>query len=151
MKTVDDETARLVYIFWTETEKGDTRDITFTGSDFTVKSESATTSVDGKVATVNDKGMDAKFSISAADGYDLVSVKLEDGTVLTAKDGVYTIKNVTKDMKVEVTTKAIVKADGTVTLNGDGTITVTYEGEMPLWRRPLRPSRRSWLTRVTRT
>ena len=131
MKTVDDETARLVYIFWTETEKGDTRDITFTGSDFTVKSESATTSVDGKVATVNDKGMDAKFSISAADGYDLVSVKLEDGTVLTAKDGVYTIKNVTKDMKVEVTTKAIVKADGTVTLNGDGTITVTYEGEMP--------------------
>lgn len=29
MKTVDDETARLVYIFWTETEKGDTRDITF--------------------------------------------------------------------------------------------------------------------------
>lgn len=55
MKTVDDETARLVYIFWTETEKGDTRDITFTGSDFTVKSESATTSVDGKVATVNDK------------------------------------------------------------------------------------------------
>lgn len=41
MKTVDDETARLVYIFWTETEKGDTRDITFTGSDFTVKSESA--------------------------------------------------------------------------------------------------------------
>lgn len=24
MKTVDDETARLVYIFWTETEKGDT-------------------------------------------------------------------------------------------------------------------------------
>ena len=131
MKTVDDETARLVYIFWTETEKGDTRDITFTGSDFTVKSESATTSVDGKVATVNDKGMDAKFSISAADGYDLVSVKLEDGTVLTAKDGVYTIKNVTKDMKVEVTTKAIVKADGTVTLNGDGTVTVTYEGEMP--------------------
>ena len=131
MKTVDDETARLVYIFWTETEKGDTRDITFTGSDFTVKSESATTSVDGKVATVNDKGMDAKFSISAADGYDLVSVKLEDGTVLTAKDGVYTIKNVTKDMKVEVTTKAIVKADGTVTLNGDGTITVTYEGKMP--------------------
>ena len=131
MKTVDDETARLVYIFWTETEKGDTRDITFTGSDFTVKSESATTSVDGKVATVNDKGMDAKFSISAADGYDLVSVKLEYGTVLTAKDGVYTIKNVTKDMKVEVTTKAIVKADGTVTLNGDGTITVTYEGEMP--------------------
>lgn len=80
------------------------------------------------MATVNDKGMDAKFSISAADGYDLVSVKLEDGTVLTAKDGVYTIKNVTKDMKVEVTTKAIVKADGTVTLNGDGTITVTYEG-----------------------
>ena len=58
-------------------------------------------------------------------------MKLEDGTVLTAKDGVYTIKNVTKDMKVEVTTKAIVKADGTVTLNGDGTITVTYEGKMP--------------------
>lgn len=48
MKTVDDETARLVYIFWTETEKGDTRDITFIGSDFTVKSESATTSVDGQ-------------------------------------------------------------------------------------------------------
>ena len=130
MKTVDDETARLVYIFWTETEKGDTRDITFTGSDFTVKSESATTSVDGKVATVNDKGMDAKFSISAADGYDLVSVKLEDGTVLTAKDGVYTIKNVTKDMKVEVTTKAIVKAKGTVTLGNN--ILVTYtEGNRP--------------------
>ena len=132
MKTVDDETARLVYIFWTETEKGDTRDITFIGSDFTVKSESATTSVDGKVATVNDKGMDAKFSIVYdAAQFDLVSVKLKDGTVLTAKDGVYTIKNVTKDMEVEVTTKAIVKADGTVTLNGDGTITVTYEGEMP--------------------
>ena len=132
MKTVDDETACLVYIFWTETEKGDTRDITFIGSDFTVKSESATTSVDGKVATVNDKGMDAKFSIVYDTAqFDLVSVKLKDGTVLTAKDGVYTIKNVTKDMEVEVTTKAIVKADGTVTLNGDGTITVTYEGEMP--------------------
>ena len=89
MKTVDDETASLVYIFWTETEKGDTRDITFIGSDFTVKSESATTSVDGKVATVNDKGMDAKFSIVYdAAQFDLVSVKLEDGTVLTAKDGV---------------------------------------------------------------
>ena len=35
MKTVDDETARLVYIFWTETEKGDTRDITFTAVSYT--------------------------------------------------------------------------------------------------------------------
>lgn len=97
MKTVDDETARLVYIFWTETEKGDTRDITFTGSNFTVKSESATTSVDGKVATVNDKGMDAKFSIVYdEDLYELVSVALKDGTVLTAENGVYTIKNVTR-------------------------------------------------------
>ena len=120
----DDNTARLVYIFWTETELGNTKTVTFTGDHFTVAAENATSSVAGKVLTVADKGMDAKFSVTADAGYELVSVKL-DGVELKAKDGVYTIPEVTKDLTVEVVTKKTVTEAGVVTLTGTN-FTVTY-------------------------
>ena len=130
--TSDDGTvADLIYIVKHEKPEYDNT-ITFTGDRFAVEKYSGAFMVeaDGRHVLVNDN-QTVKFKINASTGYEVASVKLEDGTVLTAEDGVYTIKVGTKDLKVTVETTKIVNAQGTVSVDSSNNITVYYEGTKP--------------------
>ena len=123
----DNNTARLVYIGWTETEKGAQKSITFEGDNFTVTPAGDTYKVSPNVLQVEYKGMDAKFTVAADKGYNLVSVVV-NGKVLTPNNkGVYTIENVTKNMTVEVTTVEDTAAQ--VTLKVETPSIVTFDGK----------------------
>lgn len=94
----------------TEDVSQTTYTVTFTGENATVKVddeavESATVNWDGSVS----------FTVTPADG-DKVSSVTANGTALTAVRGVYTLSNVTEDVAVTVTTKAVGSTtwDGTV-------------------------------------
>ncbi len=96
-----DEPAELVYIVKEEIATYDNT-ITFEGNNF------ALTNVTGGIKAgdsilINDN-QTATFKITADEGYDLVSVMVGDETLTADANGVYTIKNVTKDMTVTVST-----------------------------------------------
>ena len=129
VKVINDETARLVYIFWTETEIGETKTITFNVdtaahvSGITVNGAA----VDGNKINAA-KGQDAVITINPADGWKVSKVTV-DGTELKAnKDGSYTIPELTKNTKVQVETRK--DESGVVTVEGEaGIAIVTVNGK----------------------
>ena len=121
----DKNTARLVYIVWTETEKDARQTITFKGDNFTVTSENKDTFVNGdKELFVKYVGKDAQFKVETDKGYDLISVKVGDKTLTPNEEGVYTIKNVTTDMIVKVTTEKNTAAQVTLKVVADAVVTI---------------------------
>ena len=106
VKVTNDETARLVYIFWTETDIADTKDVTVEATNATVEVNGATVA-NGKTAPVV-KGKDAKLTIVPATGYEITKVTVNGVEVKLDENGEYTIENVTKDQKVVVKTAEIV-------------------------------------------
>lgn len=106
VKVTNDETARLVYIFWTETDIADTKDVTVEATNATVKVNDETVA-NGKTAPVV-KGKDAKLTIVPETGYEITKVTVNGVEVKLDENGEYTIENVTKDQKVVVKTAEIV-------------------------------------------
>ena len=132
VKDVNDNTARLVYICWTETVKGDKQTITFKGDNFTVAPVGTTQNEGSNVLSVNDKGMDAKFTVTPDAGYDLVSVVVNGKTLTANKNGVYTIENVTKNMTVTVTATKKVVSTTEVLIVGDKIYTANEDSNLML-------------------
>ena len=124
----DNNTARLVYIGWVEAEKGAKQTISFKGENFTVDAVApAYKNANGDKIYVEYEGMDAKFTVAADEGYNLVSVVV-NGKVLTPNNkGVYTIKNVTTDMIVKVTTEKNTAAKVTLKVDTDAIVTIGGE------------------------
>ncbi len=127
-KKTNDETARLVYIFWTETEIPETKDLTFTVSKGEVASiqlnDYTPTNVKAdatKVEIEAPKGQDAEITLKAANGRAISKVTVGDKEVELTKneDGSvsFTIPELTKNTKIKVETREY--AAGTVTVEGD--------------------------------
>ena len=97
VKRANDETARLVYIFWTETEIGETKEVTFQGTNFDEAGETV------RVA----KNSEYTFTLTPDAGYEIAKVTVNNVELIADEDGEYTI-DVTKDVTVKVTTQEIV-------------------------------------------
>ena len=126
----DKNTARLVYIFWTESEKDAQQTITFKGENFTVTPANKNTYNNGdgdKELFVKYVGKDAQFEVNVEEGYNLISVKVGDKTLTPNEEGVYTIKNVTTDMIVKVTTEKNTAAQVTLKIEEGANAVVTFD------------------------
>ena len=127
-KKTNDETARLVYIFWTETEIGETKTLTF-NADSNV-SKITVNGVDwdenGKVEAA--KGQDAVITVETKAGYAVSKVTVDGKEIEADKDGTYTIPELTKNTKVKVETREY--AAGVVTVEDEaGIAIVTVNGK----------------------
>ena len=112
VKRTNDETARLVYIFWTETANIDAKDIDFTidtpaNVDSIALNGTTVVGTTGYVA----KSKDAKIVITAAANCEVTEVTVNGDVVKTSKKVVagqntytFTIDEVKKDQVVEITT-----------------------------------------------
>ena len=110
---VDDETARLVYIFWAETEI-DPVEVNFSG-DFA----NTTVTFDGSTVygdTVVNKHSDVDVEITPDNGYRLTKVTLNGVAQTIDKDGTcsFTISDITKAATIAVETESYTMADVTV-------------------------------------
>ena len=130
VKRANDETARLVYIFWTEESVVDSQKI-----DFTVDSTKASITLNGVAAGVTErvvKGDDAKIVITAKPGCEVTEVLVNGKAVETTKKGdtyTFTIENVKKDQTVVVTTAGTEEIAADVYLSFSKSARVTIDGE----------------------
>ena len=103
----------------TATVSLETYKVSYTATNATVKVD-GTAVTESKVAY----GSSVSFTVEVASGYELVSVKAGE-TELTAKDGVYTLENVTAATTVTVETKEEVKQPTTSDSTSDSTTSET--------------------------
>ena len=118
----NDNTARLVYIFWTEAEKGTSVAVNFEGiANADVKVNGFTVADDANVS----KNSDVTIEIAADAGYTLTGVTL-NGAAQTIKDGkcTITIKNITSAQDIVVTTEKNTAVKVDLFFEDDGLVTI---------------------------